>query len=152
MKLKLTLAAAICAGAISASAAQAQMGPAFTDANNLQARATLTIPFGGDSKGSDAKPQLALGFRSESLRPNISDWALRPSAEVYEVREFKLALTIEDTPALLMNDQVLMIGDQLSAKEEDKASGGMDTYDKTVLTVIAGSLAVIVGVIAVTAS
>ncbi len=147
---KLDLAAAtIGLMTIFATPAQAQMSAAFTQDSDLQARATFTIPFGGDSQKSTSKPQLSLGFRSETVRPGVSDWALRPTYESVDIREFKLSLTVEDTPTLLLNDQALMFGDQFSAKDGKKS--GLDTYDKTVLTVIAGSLAVIVGVIAVTA-
>lgn len=149
MKTLHIMTAAISLTAFVAMPAQAQMSTAFAQDSDLQARATVTIPFGGNGRTSASKPQLALGFRSETVRPGAADWALRPTYESVDAREFKLSLTIEDTPTLLLNDQALTFGDQLSAKDDQRS--GLDTYDKTVLTVIAGSLAIIVGVIAVTA-
>lgn len=125
------------------TAVQAQVSPNFTTTDSIQARATLTIPFGGDKKTAKGKPQFALGLRSETARANVSDWALRPSFEAVDVREFKLALTLDDTPSVLLNDQLLSFEDRLSANSGQV--GALDSYDKTVLTVIGVSLAVIAG-------
>ena len=138
----------ICLIGISTSTAQAQMSSAFTDDTSFQARATVTIPFGGHHKSADSKPQLAFGLRSETARANLSDWALRPSSEALEVRELNLALTLEESPTFLLNDQILLSTDRLAAKDdgtEKESKGALDTYDKTVLTVIGVSLAVIAG-------
>jgi len=125
------------------SAAQAQISPNFTAADSFQARATLTIPFGGDKKTANAKPQFAVGLRRETARSNVSDWGLRPSFEAMDVREFKLALTLDETPSVLLNDQLFTFGDELSANAEQ--AGALDNYDKSVLTIIGVSLAVIAG-------
>ena len=135
-----TLLGVLCFGLSAPSQAQVN---AFTEANSLQARATITIPFGGDKKTAKSQPQFALGLRSETARPNISDWALRPSFDVVDVREFKLALTLDDTPSVLLNNQILTFDDELFAKPGQ--AGALDNYDKTVLTVIGVSLAVIAG-------
>ena len=131
------------------AAAQAQVSPDFTATDSFQARATITIPFGGDRKKAQSKPQFALGLRSETARPNVSDWALRPSFDAVDVREFKLGLTFEDRPTILLNDQVLPLGDALSVNAGQ--AGALDKYDKTVLTVIGVSLAVIAGSIIILA-
>ena len=133
-----------------ASTAQAQISPDFMNTSSVEARASITIPFGGDRKSKQAKPQFALGLRSETPRSNNFasnhlDWALRSPFNAVERREVKLAFTLEDKPAMLLNDQVILSEGQLYAKDDN--SGTLDTYDKTVLTVIGVSLVVIAGTI-----
>ena len=116
----------------------------------MEARVGVTIPFGGDHKTAQSKPQFALGLRQETVRPKTHDWAMRPAIEQTDFRELKLSLTMEASPALLMNDQVLNF--QTDALAADDTLNALDTYDKSVLTVIGVSLAVIAGVIVIATS
>ena len=111
---------------------------------SVEARIGISIPFGGTHKKANSKPQFALGLRHETARPYNHDWAMRSVSEQRDVREFKLALTMEAKPSFLMNDQVLHFGDDESLASEGTLNA-LDTYDKTVLTVIGASLAVIAG-------
>ena len=108
--------------------------------NSVEARLGVTIPFGGDHRKAQSKPQFAIGLRQETFRPKTHDWAMRPAFEETHVRELKLSLTLEATPTLLMNNQALNLG-----KDAPGTANALDTYDKTVLTVIGVSLAIIAG-------
>lgn len=111
--------------------------------NSVEARIGVSIPFGGDHKKAHSKPQFALGLRHETARSYSHDWAMRTVSEPRDVREFKLALTMETKPSFLLNDQVLNFGDESLAPEG--TLNALDSYDKTVLTVIGVSLVVIAG-------
>lgn len=110
---------------------------------SIEARLGVVIPFGGDYKKPKTKPQLAFNLRSERPRNSQSDWALRPFTEEGEVREFKLAVTFERAPNLLLNNQLVSFGD--SRQAPDDRLNALDTYDKTILGVIGVSLVVIAG-------
>jgi len=116
---------------------------------SVEARIGMKIPIGGDYKKANTKPQIALGLRSEGFRGRSGDWALRANTPWRETREFKLALTLEPAPSLLLNDQVLSLGNKVIVP--DGKLNAMDTYDKTVLTVIGVSLAVIAGTLIIVA-
>lgn len=111
--------------------------------HSVEARIGLTVPFGGDYKKVAGKPQLAFDLRSDGPRSNPQDWVLRANAEPRDFRKVKLALTLEPEPSFLLNDQVVRLGD--NDLSPDGTLNALDTYDKTVLTVIGVSLAVIAG-------
>lgn len=152
MKRTLIITAGLCLCGLSApSYAQSSEYENAILGQSTEARVGITIPFGGDHRKAQSKPQFVLGLRQETARPRQRDWALRPATEAANLREFKLSLTMESAPMLLLNDQVMDFGaEAAAAKGTVKA---LDTYDKTVLTVIAVSLAVIGGIaIAVSAN
>lgn len=155
MKRVFTLTAKLCVFALctfgfsSPSYAQSSDYETARFEQSVQARIGVSIPFGGDYKKAHSKPQFALGLRHEAARPYSHDWAMRSVFEQRDVREFKLALTMEAKPSFLMNDQVLNFGDESLAPEG--TLNALDPYDKTVLTVIGVSLAVIAGSIIILA-
>jgi len=126
--------------------------PAFGQSSNyeleslrpsVEARLGINIPFGGNFKKAKDKPQISLGLRGKTLRKSQHDWTLRPLSGSQFSREVKLALTLEDTPALLLNDQHLSFEE--GSYSPDGTLNALDTYDKTVLTIIGVSVAVIAG-------
>ena len=108
-----------------------------------EARVSVTIPFGGDNKKAQSKPQLSLGLRQETARLKTQDWAMRNDFESKNFKELKLSLTLESSPKLMMNGQLLSFN--ADAPAAAGTANALDTYDKTVLTVIGASLAVIAG-------
>jgi len=128
-----------------------------TDRYDLQGRVSVVIPFDniGASLKSPAKyaPKLSFGVRHEQSVTAQTDWMLHPRAEAFERRDINFSLTFGESRAVMLNDQILFQPDILMRNENrhQAKSGGLDTYDKTVLTVIGVSLAVIAGtIIAVT--
>lgn len=132
--------------------ASAQLGP-DNDHNGLQGRVSVVIPFGdiGASQKRTAKyaPKLSFGLRHEQRRLSHPDWLLRTQSEAFETRDVNFSLTLGESRAVLLNDQILFQPDILMADDKDSKdkSGGLDSYDKTVLTVIGVSLVVIAGTI-----
>jgi len=119
----------------------------LTPRSDFQARASVTLPFGGEGRSVKSKPQFSLGLRSGTTgRRHHPEWMFKEA----QIREVKIGLTLEARPSFLMNEQVLFVPDALHADETEK-SGSLDTYDKTVLTVIGASLAVIAGSIIILA-
>lgn len=144
MKRALILTVGLCMCGISApSYAQSSDYETMIKGQSMEARIGVTIPFGGDYKKAQSKPQFALGLRTQTTRPERHDWALRPAAAQHDVRELKLALTLEAPPRFLMNDQHLNFRDK--PLESESTLNALDGYDKTVLTVIGVSLSVIAG-------
>ena len=144
MKRTLIITAGFCICGISApSYAQSSDYENMVRGSSMQARIGVMVPFGGNYKKAQSKPQLSLGLRTKTSRSELHDWGLRPAAAPYDEKELKLALTMEATPRFLMNDQHLKFGDKPLASEG--TLNGLDGYDKTVLTVIGVSLAVIAG-------
>ena len=144
MRLAYVVTTGVCFFGLSAEAyAQSSDYESLRFGQSVEARVGLTIPFGGDYGKAHSKPQFALGLRQEIARPKSFDWALRPGFEVTPVRELKLSMTMEKSPSLLLNDQLLNFeGDALAA---NGTADALDNYDKTVLTVIGVSLVVIAG-------
>ena len=148
MKSILMFTASLCLMGLSAPAFGQSVGyDSAQYGQSIEARIGLMVPFGGDYKKTETKPQLAFNLRSEPPRNSPRDWALRPFAEEGDVREFKLAVTFEREPNLLLNNQVLSFGDVRQAP--DDRLNALDTYDKTILGVIGVSLVVIAGSIIV---
>lgn len=141
---------------LTALPASAQLGPG-THGHDLQGRVSVVIPFGdiAESQKQSAKyaPKLAFGLRHEQRRTDQPDWMLRSQAEAFEAREVNFSLTFGESRAVLLNDKILFQPEILRAGDEDnqEESGSLDTYDKTVLTVIGVSLAVIAGTIVIVA-
>ena len=141
----LILTAGLCLSGLSAPAyAQSGGYDAAQFGQTVEARIGVSLPFGGDYKKANAKPQLAFGLRSEQR-----DWALPSLRQPQDTREIKLALTLEAEPNLLLNDQLMQFGGD--GFTTDGARHAMDSYDKTILTVIGVSLAVIAGSIIIIA-
>jgi len=109
--------------------------------HSMEARMGLTIPFGGDQKKAHSKPQLMIGLRHDYSQIPIQDWIIRPTTDVSNVKEFNLSLTLDSHPTLLINNDVFDFG--IKPLEENYAASALDTYDKSVLTVIGVSLVVI---------
>jgi len=135
-----------------ATSAAAQIGPDSLAPSDIQARATVTLPFGAQDKSVKHAPRLSLGLRSETQTAlSDADWV---RADRAEVREVNLGFALDGSSAVLINDQLLWAPDAFYADEpspEPKPRGGLDTYDKSVLTVIAVSLTVIGGSILILA-
>ena len=150
MRLAYVVTTGVCFFGLSAEAyAQSSDYESLRFGQSVEARVGLTIPFGGSHKKANAKPQLALGLRSEHPRNFQHDWALRSLSEPREIREVKLALTLDSSRSFLLNDQPLRFEEESFQLEGQ--TNALDTYDKTVLTVIGVSLAVIAGTIIIIA-
>lgn len=94
-----------------------------------EARVSLTIPFGGDTKRAKSKPQLALvGRQYQSNRQSI-DWAVKSSAHAAEFTETRLALTLSAQPELRFNDQLIYA----PAAEQEELSDEVKTAGKFAL-------------------
>ena len=150
MRLAYVVTTGLCLFGLSAEAyAQSSDYEALRFGQSFEARVGVTIPFGGDYGKAHSKPQFALGLRQETARSKSFDWALRPGFEVTPVRELKLSMTMEKSPSLLLNDQLLNFDEDVLAA--NGTANALDKYDKTVLTVIGVSLAVIAGTIIIIA-
>ena len=144
MRLAYVVTTGVCFFGLSAEAyAQSSDYESLRFGQSVEARVGLTIPFGGSHKKAHSKPQFALGLRQEFAGPKSYDWALRPSFEDTPVRELKLSMTMEKSPTLLLNDQLLNFDEDVLAA--NGTANALDKYDKTVLTVIGVSLVVIAG-------
>jgi len=98
---------------------------------SVEARLSLNIPLGESGDRSKTKPRLNFGVRSYSQKPSLStDW-MRVGQQNY--RDISFGVTIEGTPQLMMNEQVLNL------PEDDQANIG--TAGKIGLGVAAVALA-----------
>ena len=114
---------------------------------SVEARIGILLPFGGNHKKANTKPQLALSLRGEGPRHHRGAWTISSPEKGQEVRKLKLALTFERTPSLLLNDQLLSFSEDRPLPEG--GLNALDTYDKAILGVIGVSLVVIAGSIIV---
>jgi len=139
MKRILILSAAI--AGFCASPAQAQLGPDSYPGLDTQLRASVSIPFGTKTGSQTTAPKLALSVRQETR--NATDWMRRDTQA-----EMSFGLSLDRSLTFSLNDAPLhSFGETLYAQDEtpdsDGKDPGLDGYDKTVLTVIGGSLTVI---------
>ena len=116
MNFKTTIATLIaCQFALLPSLAQAQ-SPEFDRAfarQGAEARVSFTIPLGNSSQKSKTAPRLNLGVRNYAQASSAStDW-MRVDRQDY--RDVSLGFTLEETPKLMMNDQVLLLPDNQQA-------------------------------------
>ena len=116
MNFKTTIATLIaCQFALLPSLAQAQ-SPEFDRAfasKGAEARLSFTIPLGNSSQKSKTAPRLNLGVRNYAQASSAStDW-MRVDRQDY--RDVSLGFTLEETPKLMMNDQVLLLPDNQQA-------------------------------------
>ncbi len=73
----------------------------------MEARVSFTIPLGETSKGPKAKPRLYFGVRHYTqVSTTPTDWFLNGQMAY---RDVSLGFTIEDTPRLMMNEQILVL-------------------------------------------
>ena len=78
-----------------------------------EARVSFTIPLGHSSEKSKTAPRLNLGVRNYAQASSAStDW-MRVDRQDY--RDVSLGFTLEETPKLMMNDQVLLLPDNQQA-------------------------------------
>ena len=110
---------------------------------SVEARIGILIPFGGNHKKANTKPQLALSLRGEGPRHHRDAWTVSAPEKGQETRKLKLALTFERTPSLLLNNQLLSFNGENALPEG--SLNALDTYDKAILGVIGVSLVVIAG-------
>ena len=116
MNFKTTIATLIaCQFALLPSLAQAQSSEfdrAFAP-QAAEARLSFTIPLGNSSQKSKTVPRLGFAVRNyeQSVSPS-RDWML---ADPKPFRETQLGFTLEETPKLMMNDQVLLLPDNQQA-------------------------------------
>ena len=116
MNFKTTIATLIaCQFALLPSLAQAQSSE-FDRAFAPQAaevRLSFTIPLGNSSQKSKTVPRLGFAVRNyeQSASPS-RDWML---ADPKPFRETQLGFTLEETPKLIMNDQILILNEDEQA-------------------------------------
>jgi hypothetical protein len=103
--------------------------------SEVRVSAGITIPFGGQKRTADTKPQFDLGFDQRVQRNDVL-LAVNPARanEAPEWRRTSLSLTLEDNPRMLMNGhQVARFNLTTHADEDDagetdgaggKSSGG----------------------------
>ena len=78
-----------------------------------EARLSFTVPFGQSSNKTKTAPRLNLGVRNYAQASSAStDW-MRVDRQDY--RDVSLGFTLEETPKLMMNDQVLLLPDNQQA-------------------------------------
>ena len=81
--------------------------------HGAEARVSFTIPLGNSSQKSKTAPRLNLGVRNYAQASSAStDW-MRVDRQDY--RDVSLGFTLEETPKLMMNDQVLLLPDNQQA-------------------------------------
>ncbi len=73
--------------------------------HGTEVRATVTIPFGTDTKSSNTKERLEFGVRTYQPERSNFDWALRSNESVISpaFRDTKVGLTLGDDPVVLLN-------------------------------------------------
>ena len=109
MSCKKTIAVLIAGGlAAYPGLAQAQSSDfdrAFAQ-RGAEARVSFTIPLGNSAEKSKTAPRLGFAVRNyaHSSSPP-TDWML---ADPEPYREVRLGFTLEDTPQLMMNDEILV--------------------------------------------
>ena len=70
-----------------------------------EARVSFTIPLGNSPDKTKTAPRLGFAVRNyEQSSRSSTDWML---ADADPYREMRLGLTLEDTPTLMLNDEVL---------------------------------------------
>jgi len=72
---------------------------------SVDARVGIIIPFGGDRKSKNTKPQLALMSRRTNTNRASIDWAIKPNFGEEAHIETRLALTLSAEPQLRLNGQ-----------------------------------------------
>jgi len=113
-----------------------------------EARISLTIPLGWETKSAKSKPQLALVGRQYQSDRGAVDWALKTPGTEERVIESRLSMTLSSQPEFLMNDQLIVQPYQ----ETEQVSDGVKTAGKVALGVGLVTLAaavVFVGVFAI---
>lgn len=78
-----------------------------------EARMSFTIPLGHSSDKTKTAPRLNLGVRHYTQpSPSSLDWML---ADPHAFKDVRIGLTLEDTPKLMMNGQVLALSEEEQA-------------------------------------
>ena len=97
---------------LTAQAQSSEFDRAFAR-QGAEARVSFTIPLGHSSEKSKTAPRLNLGVRNYAQASSAStDW-MRVDRQDY--RDVSLGFTLEETPKLMMNDQVLLLPDNQQA-------------------------------------
>ena len=97
---------------LTAQAQSSEFDRAFAR-QGAEARVSFTIPLGNSSQKSKTAPRLNLGVRNYAQASSAStDW-MRVDRQDY--RDVSLGFTLEETPKLMMNDQVLLLPDNQQA-------------------------------------
>ena len=97
---------------LTAQAQSSEFDRAFAR-HGAEARVSFTIPLGNSSQKSKTAPRLNLGVRNYAQASSAStDW-MRVDRQDY--RDVSLGFTLEETPKLMMNDQVLLLPDNQQA-------------------------------------
>jgi len=143
----------VCAIALASIASQSHAQSSEYEAALLgqpvEARIGITIPFGGDGKSKNSKPELALMARRETSQRRNMDWAMKPDRLNPQYAETRLALTLSREPNLSLNGQALYD----FGGSEAELSDGVKTAGKFALgagLVVLAAAVVFVGVFAVT--
>lgn len=107
----------------------------------MEARVGITIPFGGDGKSNNSKPQLALIARKANPERGSIDWAMKPSFDQNNYVETRLALTLSDTPELRLNDQSIYHFNTGQADlSDDVKTAGKIALGAAAVVVVAGAV------------
>ena len=97
---------------LTAQAQSSEFDRAFAR-QGAEARVSFTILLGNSSQKSKTAPRLNLGVRNYAQASSAStDW-MRVDRQDY--RDVSLGFTLEETPKLMMNDQVLLLPDNQQA-------------------------------------
>lgn len=97
---------------LTAQAQSSEFDRAFAR-QGAEARVSFTIPLGNSSQKSKTAPRLNLGVRNYAQASSAStDW-MRVDRQDY--RDVSLGFTLEETPKLIMNDQILILNEDEQA-------------------------------------
>ena len=82
--------------------------------HGTEARMSFTIPLGNSPDKRKMAPRLNLGVRNYTQTSTSSrDWVMRE--DLHAFKEVRLGFTLEETPQLMMNGQVLILSEDKQA-------------------------------------
>ncbi len=107
----------------------------------VEARITLSIPFGEHKKTLKSNPQIAFVGRYYNETNGSIDWALKNAMGQENYRESRLAISFSSQPDIFLNDERLLqvLNDEAHMSDDVKTAGKV--------ALVAG--AVVVGIIGV---
>lgn len=95
--------------------------------NDTRTMASVTIPFGANSRSREATPRVDFAFETQKTAQSHSVTPLRidPDYQRQSLRAATISFTLEQNPRLLLNDQrVATFGPRLTADEDEEKDGG----------------------------
>jgi len=98
----------------------------FNRETGPEARLTLTIPIGPETRTTKDKSRLEFGVRQYQDRSNDINWALNQNAQIYgdDFDESRIGFTLSENPSLMLNGQEWQVVEtQLDINGDDVGVG-----------------------------